>query len=144
MPYLWAKVVPAEKRNVPVTAMNWEVYPESLYRMIRKYDRYSGIRKLLVTENGAAFPDRVNGNEVHDPRRVGYLQDYLAQVLRAKREGCRVDGYFVWSLTDNFEWAEGYHPRFGLVYVDFRTQQRMGPRSPVSAAGRPRRPARAA
>lgn len=125
MPYLWAKVVPAEKRNVPVTAMNWEVYPESLYRMIRKFDRYPGIRKLLVTENGAAFPDRVNGNEVHDPQRVGYLQDYLAQVLRAKRDGCRVDGYFVWSLTDNFEWAEGYHPRFGLVYVDFRTQQRI-------------------
>ncbi len=125
VPYLRARVVPAGKRMVPVTAMNWEIYPESLYRMIRKFDRYPQIRRILITENGAAFPDQVINKEVHDPERTSYLQQYLHQVLRARREGCRVDGYFVWSLTDNFEWAEGYAPRFGLVYVDFETQERI-------------------
>jgi beta-glucosidase len=62
---------------------------------------------------------------VDDTKRVKYLQTHLQQVLKAKQEGCKVDGYFVWTLTDNFEWAEGYHPRFGLVYIDFATQQRI-------------------
>jgi beta-glucosidase len=61
---------------------------------------------------------------VNDPKRLQYLQDYLVQVLKAKNEGCNVNGYFVWTLTDNFEWAEGYHPRFGLVHVDHNTQKR--------------------
>jgi len=61
---------------------------------------------------------------VHDPKRVQYLQDYLGQVLRAKNEGSNVNGYFVWTLTDNFKWAEGYHPRFGLIHVDHATQKR--------------------
>ena len=63
--------------------------------------------------------------KVDDPKRVAYLQNYLQQVLRAKDEGCKVSGYFVWTLTDNFEWAEGYHTRFGLIHVDFETQQRI-------------------
>jgi len=62
--------------------------------------------------------------EVDDPLRLQYLQDHIAQVLKAKNEGCKVGGYFVWTLTDNFEWAEGYHPRFGIIHVDFETQQR--------------------
>lgn len=61
---------------------------------------------------------------VHDPKRLQYIQNILQQVLRAKQEGVNVNGYFVWTFLDNFEWAEGYHPRFGLVYVDFHTQQR--------------------
>ena len=60
-----------------------------------------------------------------------YLQQYLQQVLRAKNEGCEVSGYFIWTLTDNFEWAEGYNPRFGIIHVDFETQQRV-----VKASGR--------
>ncbi|HEY0899975.1 MAG TPA: family 1 glycosylhydrolase, partial [Sphingobacteriaceae bacterium] len=125
MPYLHAKLVKAENRQVPITAMKWEVYPESIYSMIKKFDRYPKVKKIIITENGAAFPDQVTGKEVHDPERIKFIQEYLQQVLRAKTEGCKVDGYFIWSLTDNFEWAEGYHPRFGLVYVDFDTQQRI-------------------
>lgn len=67
----------------------------------------------------------VEANAVHDMERINYLQKYMEQVLRAKKEGLKIDGYFVWSLTDNFEWAEGYRPRFGLVSVDFKTQQRI-------------------
>jgi beta-glucosidase len=77
-----------------------------------------------VTENGAAFPDTLANGEVNDPDRVKYLQDHIAEVLQAKQAGMKVEGYFVWTLMDNFEWAEGYHPRFGLVHVDFETQQR--------------------
>ncbi|HND83228.1 MAG TPA: family 1 glycosylhydrolase, partial [Chitinophagales bacterium] len=66
----------------------------------------------------------VNGN-INDTNRIQFLKDYLKQILRAKKEGVDIGGYFVWSFMDNFEWAEGYHPRFGLVHVDFKTQQRI-------------------
>ncbi|MBC7920011.1 MAG: beta-glucosidase [Ferruginibacter sp.] len=124
-PLVWAEPVPAEKRGVDTTAMKWEVYPEGLYQILKKVSRYPGVKKVYVTENGAAFPDTVQNGRVVDARRVQFFHDYLAQVRRAKREGAKVDGYFAWSLMDNFEWAEGYQPRFGLVHVDFQTQQRI-------------------
>lgn len=123
-PYIHASLVKAERRNVPCTDMKWEVYPPSIYHVLKKFDRYENIRKIIVTENGAAFPDQLIEGKVNDPQRTKYIRDHLEQVLLAKNEGVKVDGYFVWSFTDNFEWAEGYHTRFGLVYVDFETQQR--------------------
>jgi len=124
-PIIWGKQVPAEKRDVELTEMKWEVYPESIYKMIKKFAAYKGIKKIIVTENGAAFHDELVDNRVHDKQRIKYFKDYLSQILRAKKEGVNVKGYFPWSLTDNFEWAEGFHPRFGLVYIDFKTQQRI-------------------
>lgn len=124
-PYLQASLVKAENRNVPLTDMRWEVYPPSIYYMLKKFNAYPQIKKIYLTEGGAAFPDTVVDGRVDDPKRLQYLQDYLQQVLKAKNEGCKVSGYFVWTLTDNFEWAEGYHPRFGIIYVDFKTQQRI-------------------
>jgi len=118
-------LVKAEKRNVQLTEMKWEVYPQSIYQMIKQFNSYPQIKKIYITENGAAFPDKVVDNQVDDPKRVAYLQGYLKQVLKAKNEGMKVNGYFIWTLTDNFEWAEGYHPRFGLVFIDFETQQRI-------------------
>lgn len=123
-PYIGASLVKAEKRKVPITSMKWEVYPEAIYQMIKQFNAYPQIKKLLITENGAAFPDVKKDGHIHDAERLKYLQDNIKQVLRAKEEGYKVDGYFVWTLTDNFEWAEGYHPRFGLVHVDFDTQER--------------------
>jgi beta-glucosidase len=132
MPYLWAKDVSPLRRNVQtITEMGWEVYPESMYRIIQQFGRYEGIKKIYITESGAAFYDRVERGEVNDIARLNYHQNYLQQVLRAKQDGCPVEGYFAWTFLDNFEWAEGYRPRFGLVYVDFRTQQRI-----VKASGR--------
>ena len=93
--------------------------------MIKKFNSYPQIKKILITENGAAFPDTLQHQSVIDPDRIAYLKSHLEQVLKAKKEGSKVCGYFIWTLTDNFEWAEGYHPRFGLVYVDFKTQQRI-------------------
>jgi len=124
VPYVGAILVKPEKRNVPITAMKWEVYPLAIYHIIKQFNAYPQIKKIIITENGAAFPDTVLDGEVDDPLRLQYLQDHIAQVLKAKNEGCKVGGYFVWTLTDNFEWAEGYHPRFGIIHVDFETQQR--------------------
>lgn len=123
-PYIWAKVIKAEKRNVDITLMKWEIYPPSIYEVVKKYNNYPQIKKLYITENGAAFPDKLQDGKVEDNLRTQYIKDHLEQVLKAKKEGLKVDGYFVWTLMDNFEWAEGYHPRFGLVYVDFDTQKR--------------------
>ena len=125
VPYLRAKIVKASKRNVKKTLMDWEVYPPSIYNMIKHFNQYQGIKKILVTENGAAFTDVLLDGKVHDTDRLHYLQDHLEQVYKAKKDGLNISGYFVWTFTDNFEWAEGYHPRFGLVYTDFSTQQRI-------------------
>ncbi|TDX12373.1 GH1 family beta-glucosidase [Flavobacterium sp. S87F.05.LMB.W.Kidney.N] len=124
IPYIGAELVSAEKRNVISTEMGWEVYPPALYHVLKKFSEYEGIRKIIITENGAAFPDTVTNGKVFDIKRTHYIQDHLEQILKAKSEGLNVEGYFVWSLTDNFEWAEGYNARFGLIHVDFETQKR--------------------
>jgi beta-glucosidase len=124
-PLIWAKVIKAETRKVETTDMRWEVYPESMYEMLVKFSKYKNFKEIIVTENGAAFPDEVIAGRVRDPKRERYLQQNIQQVLRAKQQGVNVTGYFVWSFTDNFEWAEGYRPRFGLVFIDFETQERI-------------------
>jgi len=125
VPYIKAKIVKAHKRKVSITQMNWEIYPPSIYAMIAKFNTYENIKKILITENGAAFKDIVKNGKIKDTDRLCYIQNYLEQVLNAKSDGFKVDGYFAWTFTDNFEWAEGYHPRFGLVYVDFKDQTRI-------------------
>jgi beta-glucosidase len=125
MPFITAKIIKADARNVETTTMNWEVYPESIYAMLKKVSAYENVKEIIITENGAAFPDVEINGVVDDHKRINYLQNYLSEVLRAKKEGVKVNGYFVWSFMDNFEWAEGYKPRFGLVYVDFKTQKRI-------------------
>ncbi|AII53582.1 GH1 family beta-glucosidase [Hymenobacter sp. APR13] len=124
VPLLWAALVGAARRGVPHTDMGWEVYPESLYHMLKQFAAYPNAPRLLVTENGAAFPDQLRAGRVADPARQAYLQASIGQVLRARQEGVPVEGYFAWSFTDNFEWAEGYGPRFGLVHVAYETQRR--------------------
>lgn len=124
-PYLKARLVGASKRKVASTLMGWEIYPPSIYEIIKKYNAYGQIKKIYITENGAAFADNLENGKVNDSKRTQYIMDHISEVLRAKTEGYKVDGYFVWTLTDNFEWAEGYRSRFGLIYVDFETQERV-------------------
>jgi beta-glucosidase len=124
-PSIGARIIKAEKRKVDLTEMKWEVYPECIYEMLLKFSAYKSFKEIIVTENGAAFPDTLIDGKVNDTKRTKYLQQHIAQVARARNSGVNVNGYFVWSFTDNFEWAEGYHPRFGLVYIDFDTQQRI-------------------
>jgi len=125
-PYLNAALVTAKSRNAPVTAMNWEVYPESLYHVIKKFSAYQGVKKIYITENGAAFKDiLLTDNRINDYQRRDFIKNCIYQLYHAKSEGAKVDGYFVWSFLDNLEWSEGFRPRFGLVYVDFKTQRRI-------------------
>ncbi len=125
MPFVKARLIKADRRKVERTLMNWEVYPESVYHILKKYSAYPNMPPLIVTESGAAFEDQVTDGEVHDPRRLRFIRDAISQVGRARQEGIRVEGYFIWTFLDNFEWAEGYFPRFGLVHVDFKSQRRI-------------------
>lgn len=112
--------------GVERTEMGWEVYPEGIYEMLMRVTRNYPFKAIYITENGAAFEDRVSPvGEVDDPRRISYLKRYLAQVARAIGDGAPVKGYFVWSLMDNFEWSLGFSKRFGIVYVDYATQRRI-------------------
>lgn len=124
IPYVQAKEVKARERGVKANEMDYEIYPEGLYHMLKKFSDYPGIKNILVTENGTCVPDVLENGKVHDSTRIDYFKEHLAEVLKAKREGVNVNGYFVWSPTDNFEWDKGFRTRFGLVYVDFQTQNR--------------------
>lgn len=104
--------------------MGWEVSSDGMYHILKQFDAYDGIQEIIVSENGAAFNDEVEGENVQDPERKSFYQEYLAAILKAKNEGVKVKGYLAWTMMDNFEWAEGYAARFGLVHVDFKTQKR--------------------
>ncbi len=117
-PLLWAKNINAQKeKNIELTSMNWPVKPEGLYRVIKQFSNYK-IKSIYITENGAAFNDEIVEGNIHDTQRIRYFESYLHELLRAKNDGYPVNGYFVWTLMDNFEWSEGYRPKFGLVSVD--------------------------
>lgn len=124
IPLIQAAEVKPRERKVPVTAMGWEINADSFQHIIRRFWKYGAIKQLMITENGAAFKDLVQQGRVHDQERIRFFQLYLQALLKSKREGVKLGGYFAWTLMDNFEWAEGYEARFGLVHVDFKTQLR--------------------
>ena len=108
------------------TDMGWEVYPDGLHDVLMRVARDYEPAAIYITENGAAFPDvRVHDGAVHDIERTAYLESYIGAVGRAIAGGAPVKGYFVWSLLDNFEWGFGYSKRFGIVYIDFPTLERV-------------------
>jgi len=124
IPIVQASEVKASSRGVPYTAMGWEINPDSFYRILKRFWLYGGVKEIIVTESGAAFKDEVVGGMVDDKARIDYYQQYLLALLRARKEGVNIKGFFAWTLMDNFEWAEGYRARFGLIHVDFATQLR--------------------
>lgn len=112
--------------NPDPTEMGWEVYPPGLLEILARINFDYNFPKLYVTENGAAYDDSVGEDgHVNDPLRVRYLQSHFKSVSKAIKMGVPVKGYFVWSLLDNFEWAHGYSKRFGLIFVDYGTQDRV-------------------
>ena len=112
--------------NWSFTAMGWEVYPDGLRDLLTRLRDDYAPPGIYIFENGAAYDDlRGHDGEVVDPERQAYLDEHLAAVGRAIEDGVPVRGYFVWSLLDNFEWAEGYSKRFGIVYVDYPTLERV-------------------
>ncbi|MDX6475808.1 MAG: beta-glucosidase [Gaiellaceae bacterium] len=114
------------RSDVDRTDMGWEVVPEGLQDLLLRLHRDYEPPAIYVTENGAAYPDvRDHDGHVRDPERQSYLEAYLAGAARAAAQGVPLRGYFAWSLLDNFEWAWGYWKRFGLVYIDYATLERV-------------------
>lgn len=114
------------KKNIGYnqTAIKWPVTPETLYWGPKFfYERYK--KPIIITENGLSNTDWVSlDGKVHDPQRIDFLHRYIKEYKRAAEDGVDIKGYFCWSLMDNFEWAEGYNERFGLIHVDYTTQKR--------------------
>jgi beta-glucosidase len=123
-PILFANEVSPTVRATTTNEMGMDVYPKGMYKVLQFFASYPQIKKLIITESGTCHVDYVRGDKVNDAPSRKYHQKVLKQVLKAKNEKIPVEGYFVWSLTDNFEWSEGYKPKFGLVHVDFTTQKR--------------------
>jgi beta-glucosidase len=108
------------------TEMGWEIYPEGLYHVLMRLHQEYELPKLYVTENGCSFSDRPGEDgRVRDQRRIDYLGEHLGAAAQAIDHGAPLAGYFVWSLLDNFEWAHGYSQRFGIIWVDFETGERI-------------------
>lgn len=119
-------VFPAPKNDENYTEMGWEVYPEGLLPVLGRVHFEYQVPKIYVTENGCSYSDGpgIDGR-IQDERRIRYLREHLRVAHKAIQAGIPLAGYFVWSLFDNFEWAFGYEQRFGIVWVDFDTQQRI-------------------
>lgn len=107
------------------TAMDWEVHAPALRRLLNRLHKEYRLPPMYITENGAAYEDTVSPDgKVHDPRRLEYLRQHFIQARLAMQDGVDLRGYFAWSLLDNFEWALGYSKRFGMIHIDYATQQR--------------------
>jgi beta-glucosidase len=123
--YPGSSTVEFQQAGLPQTAMGWEVYPAGLHGMLTRLSRDYDRIPLYVTENGSAYDDVVGDDgSVHDVDRLDYLRAHLGACADALAEGVPLAGYFAWSLLDNFEWGHGYTKRFGLVHVDYGTQER--------------------
>jgi beta-glucosidase len=114
-----------EEDDVHWTEMGWEVYPDGLYHVLGRLHFEYQAPKIYITENGCSFSDGPDGSgRIADQRRTDYLRGYLKAAHRAIQAGVPLAGYFVWSLLDNFEWGHGYSQRFGIIWVDFQSQER--------------------
>jgi beta-glucosidase len=112
--------------GAPVTQMGWEIHPDGMIDVLRMANELAPELPLYITENGAAYEDSVGPEgDILDPERVDYLEKHFAAARDAVQEGLPLRGYFLWTLMDNFEWAWGYSRRFGIVYVDYETQERI-------------------
>jgi beta-glucosidase len=119
-------VFPAPKNGTDWTEMDWEVYPEGLFNVLCRLAFEYQVPRIYITENGCSYSDGPDPDgRIRDQRRLNYLRDHLVAAHRALGVGVPLAGYFAWSLMDNFEWAHGYAQRFGLVWVDFDTKERI-------------------
>ena len=116
-------------RNVdmgPETDFGWEIYPPGLYDLLMKLKNEYEVQNIYITENGCSYGDGPNSEgKINDKRRIEYYHSHLTELKRAIEDGVPCNGYFAWSLMDNFEWAQGFSQRFGLIWVDFKTLERI-------------------
>jgi beta-glucosidase len=126
LPGITGNVVHYDPEQLERTNMGWLIDPDGLYALLMRLSADAPGLPLYITENGCAAEDYVNPDgQVNDLERIKFLHLHLAAAARAARDGASLAGYYVWSLLDNFEWAYGYQKRFGIVYVDFATQERI-------------------
>lgn len=116
---------PITEADLPRTTMGWEIYPDGLRDLLLRFHEDYRLPPVFITENGAAFPDRVEEGAVHDQNRRDFLEAHFTAARQALRAGVPLRGFFVWTLLDNFEWALGFSRRFGLIWVDHQTQERV-------------------
>jgi beta-glucosidase len=120
------KARPVTPEGAPVTDFGWEIHADSFYRWLKIIQQEYDPPAIYITENGASFGDGPDEDGlVNDQRRIDYLNGHIGAVHSAIQDGVRLRGYFQWSIMDNFEWSEGYSQRFGIVYVDYKTQKRI-------------------
>ena len=116
-------------RNVdmgPKTDFGWEIYPPGIYDLLMKLKNEYKVQNIYITENGCSYGDGPNSEgKINDKRRIEYYHSHLTELKRAIEDGAPCNGYFAWSLMDNFEWAQGFSQRFGLIWVDFETLERI-------------------
>lgn len=113
--------------NIPTTDWDWNIYPQGLYEMLKRVAKeYPNSKTIYITENGLGNKDKYNGigKLINDDERIDFLDQHVEALLKARSEGVNVQGYFIWSLQDQFSWANGYNKRYGLFYVNFETQAR--------------------
>ena len=112
------------RANVERTAMDWEVHAPAFEEILLRIKEVYNPKSIYITENGSAWDDQLINGAVEDESRINYLQSHLDAMFSAQKKGVPIDGYFAWSLMDNFEWAYGYEKRFGIVHVDYKSQKR--------------------
>ena len=112
------------RENVKRTAMDWEVHAPAFEEILTRIHHNYKPKEIYITENGSAWDDEITSGEINDEERISYIQSHLDAMFAAQKQGAPIRGYFAWSFMDNFEWAYGYDKRFGLVYVDYKTQKR--------------------
>jgi beta-glucosidase len=112
--------------GIPRTDYGWEINPTEFRDILMEVHQHYDCPPIYITENGAYFTDTLSADgKVHDAKRIAFLDGYIKAMQEARQQGVNIRGYFVWSLMDNFEWAAGYRPTFGIVSVDYRTQRRL-------------------
>jgi beta-glucosidase len=122
----WPVKCTAVKTGKPLNDINWEIVPEALFNILQRVKADYGDIEVKITESGSCVTDNVNReHRIMDDGRIDYMYTHLAQLKRAMRAGVRVTAYYAFCFTDNLEWALGFTKRFGLVYVDFKTQERI-------------------
>ena len=122
-----------EKKNLPrnvemgpKTDFGWEIYPPGIYDLLMRLKKEYKVQNIYITENGCSYSDGPNSEgKINDKRRIEYYRSHLTELKRAIEDGVPCSGYFAWSLMDNFEWAQGFSQRFGLIWVDFETLERI-------------------
>ncbi len=124
IPFIKAQLKTAESRGKLYNAMGWEIYPRAVYEVLVRLKSYKNLPPLYISETGIPLKDELQLGRVEDPKRVKYIKETLFFAKKAMHQGVDLKGIFFWSLTDNVEWIHGNKPRFGLVHVNYRTNER--------------------